>query len=314
VTDEIRLDDEEYALTSSDVQIETRIEGVLRERIQTLVTRCRQESFTNHGTRNKVFNVEKPEQVLIRLKVDRHGFQTINTQRLGAQFVGDVANPSDLVLFHQRRTATEAKSSSAKSPSASDSRMQPTLADELEEFHVEDLITQQLESSNKKLTLLKESTLKDALEDYVKRQHATALADLVETTLAGVQQQLKSTGYRDADNIALIQKAVESVTEKDSQSGKSRGQRSLQSMDCPSSEDDADGRPPVFGSSQRDEPDRKRVGTKRRPPPQSETANHGTKRRSEVRRARGTAHQRPRSSRPPSGPGGCSVHAADDWE
>lgn len=38
---------------------------------------------------------------LIRLRVDYTGFSTINAQRFGQKFVGRVANPHDMLLFHK---------------------------------------------------------------------------------------------------------------------------------------------------------------------------------------------------------------------
>jgi hypothetical protein len=107
-------------------------------------------------------------------KVDRLGFQTINNQRFGARFVGEVANPSDILMFHQRRrTVTEGdnagggnggskkKSSSKSSSSALALPIAPDMDDEL---NVEDLVAEQLQSSDKKLRLLKEQDLQLMLE------------------------------------------------------------------------------------------------------------------------------------------------------
>lgn len=38
---------------------------------------------------------------LVRLRVDYTGFSTINAQRFGQKFVGRVANPHDMLLFHK---------------------------------------------------------------------------------------------------------------------------------------------------------------------------------------------------------------------
>lgn len=44
---------------------------------------------------------------LIRLKVEYSGgFSTINPQRFGQRFVGRVANPNDILLFHRKRNTT----------------------------------------------------------------------------------------------------------------------------------------------------------------------------------------------------------------
>lgn len=46
-------------------------------------------------------------QVLVRLKVDHTGFPALNNQRFGARFVGQVANPTDILLFHKRKKVEE---------------------------------------------------------------------------------------------------------------------------------------------------------------------------------------------------------------
>jgi hypothetical protein len=108
--------------------------------------------------------------------VDRLGFQTINNQRFGARFVGEVANPSDILMFHQRRrTVTEGdnagggasgskKKSSSKSSSSSSALALPIAPDMDDELNVEDLVAEQLQSSDKKLRLLKEQDLQLMLE------------------------------------------------------------------------------------------------------------------------------------------------------
>jgi double-strand break repair protein MRE11 len=45
--------------------------------------------------------------VLVRLKVDHTGFPALNNQRFGARFVGQVANPTDILLFHKRKKVEE---------------------------------------------------------------------------------------------------------------------------------------------------------------------------------------------------------------
>lgn len=42
-------------------------------------------------------------QLLYRLRVEYSGFDPISSQRFGAQFVGRVANPNDILLFFKKR-------------------------------------------------------------------------------------------------------------------------------------------------------------------------------------------------------------------
>lgn len=39
--------------------------------------------------------------VQVRVRVDYSGFSTIHTQRFGQTFVGRVANPNDIILWHK---------------------------------------------------------------------------------------------------------------------------------------------------------------------------------------------------------------------
>ena len=66
------------------------------------------------------------------------------------------ANPSDILLFHKRRSAEAAK---RKGASNRGSLNIPTEPEDLDETNIEDLITDNLEKSDKKLELLDEKTM-----------------------------------------------------------------------------------------------------------------------------------------------------------
>jgi hypothetical protein len=42
--------------------------------------------------RQRKYNIKNPEQVLVRLKVEHSGFTTLNNQRFGSRFVGEVVS------------------------------------------------------------------------------------------------------------------------------------------------------------------------------------------------------------------------------
>jgi double-strand break repair protein MRE11 len=98
------------------------------------------------------------------------GFQTLNNQRFGARFVGDVANPGDILLFHQRRRTSDdsdrnrANGTSRSRGSGANNPLALPVAPDIDDLKVEDLIADHLHSSDKKLRLLKEADLKDALD------------------------------------------------------------------------------------------------------------------------------------------------------
>jgi hypothetical protein len=206
--------------------------------------------------------------------VDRLGFQTLNNQRFGARFVGDVANPGDILLFHQRRRAPvegdrNRSNTTSRSRSGGSNALALPVAPDADEMKVEDLVADQLNASDRPLILLKESELKDALDvsdanlrlessilrfslalfflsshsgslslslslslsvflsvslslsssnalaileryaqEYVNKQQANAINELVQNTLEDTQKKLNSSEYRGANTIALIHEAV----------------------------------------------------------------------------------------------------------
>ncbi|CAN0373806.1 unnamed protein product [Ascophyllum nodosum] len=89
--------------------------------------------------------------------------------------MGKVANPSDLLLFYRRRNAgggAGAGSSSGGGTSRPGGLSDPIRPDSLDEMRVEDLVMENLETADKKLSLLVEPKLKIALEDYVHKGDA----------------------------------------------------------------------------------------------------------------------------------------------
>ncbi len=149
--------------------------------------------------------------MLVRLKVDRLGFATLSNQRFGARFVGECANPADILLFHQRRRAADdGKPTAAARPRPRNEALDQPVLPDTDELNVEDLVADQLKSSDRKvwhlapwplrrlrtllgahhllaacnqLKLLKETDLQIALDEYVNKKAASSIGELVEATL-----------------------------------------------------------------------------------------------------------------------------------
>jgi double-strand break repair protein MRE11 len=225
VVEELRLDDEEYALDPEDVRVEAQIDKVLEETVKGLVDRARRErqealaSGDEQPPPNRLCEMQEPNQVLCRVKVDRLGFQTLNNQRFGARFVGDVANPSDILLWCQRRRQAEGggqapeKGKDGKAAGGGKARggsaLDRPVAPDSDELNVEDLVAEQLHASDRKLKLLKEGDLKEALEEYVDKMEANAITELVQNTLEDTQKKLNRSQFRNVTTTALIHEAVE---------------------------------------------------------------------------------------------------------
>jgi double-strand break repair protein MRE11 len=148
--------------------------------------------------RQRNYTLQSPEQVLVRLKVEHSGFTTLNNQRFGSRFVGEVvscllmliqsvcdmpcirvsirhysyhilqANPSDILLFHRRRQAenTTAKGAATKKKRAAAGMYEPTEPEELEEVNVEDLVNENLFNMDKKLELLTEREMGEGMLSF----------------------------------------------------------------------------------------------------------------------------------------------------
>ena len=91
--------------------------------------------------------------MLVRLRVEHSGFSTINNQRFGARFVGDVANPSDMLLFHRKKRPTDASGGSSRNSKKKAARAlaEPVMEDPEQELTVEELIKDNLITGERKM-------------------------------------------------------------------------------------------------------------------------------------------------------------------
>jgi double-strand break repair protein MRE11 len=114
------------------------------------------------------FTLREPHKVLLRLRVEHEGFPSLNQQRFGAQFVGEVANPADVLLFAKKRApaanrATEGALSSRQHAAVTKDDLKKIISegaeDEINKIKIEDLVNETLTNSNHTLSLLAESEM-----------------------------------------------------------------------------------------------------------------------------------------------------------
>jgi double-strand break repair protein MRE11 len=91
--DDIVLSSEEVDLSETEQLIE-----YLANKVEEMISKALEDI---PPTMNKA--TTKP---LIRLKVEYSGFSTVNPSRFGQRFVGRVANPNEILLFHRKRVTT----------------------------------------------------------------------------------------------------------------------------------------------------------------------------------------------------------------
>jgi double-strand break repair protein MRE11 len=96
---------EYQSLNPDDPKVEEKVKQVLKEEVELLIHQAKQKSrdllkeARKHGnlvagaTEYPLMNhLRKPQEVLVRLKVEHAGFSAVNNHRFGAGFVGEIAN------------------------------------------------------------------------------------------------------------------------------------------------------------------------------------------------------------------------------
>ncbi|KAH8049665.1 manganese ion binding protein [Aureococcus anophagefferens] len=101
---------------------------------------------------------------------DRTGFGDVRAARLGARFVGDVANPGT-VLHVARAAGGGGGAASAAAPA-------PVEDGELDAVQIEDLVQGHLDADESKLQVLPEDKMNRALEDFVRKAEGGAFEEL----------------------------------------------------------------------------------------------------------------------------------------
>lgn len=212
----ITLSEERFGLDPEDPRIDEVMRELLTKEVEKLKEQAREDSRLlekevngnggNGGNGNAGdcdlkkdlhFRVEKPEQVLVRLKVEHSGFSTLHNQRFGSQFVNDVANPSDILLFHRRRTTDASgkkKKKKSKTEKELDANADPIPPMDLDEINIEDIVKDTLGASEKKLQILDEQRLSLAVEDFVSKEQKGTIGETVGKIISGQQKKLVKRG------------------------------------------------------------------------------------------------------------------------
>lgn len=209
------------SLYPDDPNCEKKISHMLGIEVERLVAEAREQSRILHEdadivrgvlkkyekksiiVRKPKFQVQKPDLVLVRLKVEHSGFCTLLNQRFGSRFLNEVANPSDILLFYRKRSSGNNLSggySTAKKMLTASKFNQPILPDELVELNVEDLIKDVLEKNDRCLEILNEEILGQAMKDFVSKEYRSAFDDSVNKMLYTQQKKLVKRGLVASDN------------------------------------------------------------------------------------------------------------------
>lgn len=201
-------------LDPSNNRIEELIKEVLRKKVNEMIKEGRnylleqeQQKNNEHDTYDDMiqtrFTLTDPKKVLIRLKVDHEGFNAINHQRFGAQFIGEVANPAEVLLLTRKRQEVVRKTIDNISAQG---ELRQLLAEGAEEeihrIRIEDLVNETLANSKYSLSILTENDMAQALDDYIIKKIPNAIQDLVIESLDRVQRMMsRDTSVTDKSSI-----------------------------------------------------------------------------------------------------------------
>jgi hypothetical protein len=163
------------------------------------------------------FKIIDREKVLIRLRVDYEGFNAINHQRFGSQFIGQVANPGEILLLVKKRKEVIRGPGDPMKVTTAQGELRQLLAegadeeDAINRIRIEDLVNETLSNSKYSLSLLAESEMAQALDDYIIKKLPNAIQDLVIDSLERVQHLLaKDTAIADKHSIVKATETVKS--------------------------------------------------------------------------------------------------------
>ncbi|KAJ3590259.1 hypothetical protein NHX12_008213 [Muraenolepis orangiensis] len=140
-----------------------------------------------------------PEKPLIRIRVDySDGFEAFNTSRFSQKFVERVANPKDVIHFLRRREPREAGKDEMNIDYSQLVRTSAT-----EGLRVEDLVKQYFEVAEQKvqLSLLTESGMGKALQEFVDKDEKDAIEELITYQLEKTQHHLQGRGINTEEDI-----------------------------------------------------------------------------------------------------------------
>ncbi|KAJ3277861.1 Double-strand break repair protein mre11a, partial [Borealophlyctis nickersoniae] len=187
ILDEVALKDVS-GLRPTDLRM---VNEFLHDKVNELIDKALEEwTEVNPGVPEAEF--PKP---LIRLKVEYSGgFTTFNPQRFGQAFVNKVANPKDILQFYRKRQNTVP----AGKKKGEVVNVEAFLPEELENFRVEDLVSEFLNAQN--LDILPQNELGEAVRQFVEKEDTGAIKDFVEQSLKRTRLFLKDRSDSTADD------------------------------------------------------------------------------------------------------------------
>lgn len=160
IYDEVSLQDESN-ISPTDPKVDEKVWQFLKQKVDSMIREARLAIAEDEaGEESQRFTVKDPEKVLIRLRLEYDGYAAVNQQRFGAQYVGAVANPNEILLLARKRKEY-GRVLDANQDKKEDIRQifAAGVEEEINKIKIEDLVKDALSTNRNSLSLLLEDEM-----------------------------------------------------------------------------------------------------------------------------------------------------------
>ncbi|CAE6351710.1 unnamed protein product [Rhizoctonia solani] len=197
VLDEVNLS--EAAETDGiDITNQVSVMKFLRERVNALIEQA-QEEWHERNEADGISPADAGEMMLplVRLKVETTGVSVMsNPVRFSQEFIGRVANPRDVLVFHRAKTMTKGKVVADEPELSIDDPTIP-VAEKLQKVRVQNLVREYLAAQE--LQLLGELGMSDAIQTFVEKDENRSISEFVNSSLKAYEKKLSGREVHEAN-------------------------------------------------------------------------------------------------------------------
>ncbi|KAH7337758.1 Metallo-dependent phosphatase-like protein [Rhizoctonia solani] len=179
-----------------DITNQVSVMKFLRERVNALIEQA-QEEWHERNEAAGISPAEAGEMMLplVRLKVETTGVSVMsNPVRFSQEFIGRVANPRDVLVFHRAKTMSKGV---ADEPELSIDDPTIPVAEKLQKVRVQNLVREYLAAQE--LQLLGELGMSDAIQTFVEKDENRSISEFVNNSLKAYEKKLNSRDVQEAN-------------------------------------------------------------------------------------------------------------------
>ncbi|CCO36819.1 Double-strand break repair protein MRE11 [Rhizoctonia solani AG-1 IB] len=181
-----------------DITNQVSVMKFLRERVNALIDQA-QEEWHERNEAAGISPAEAGEMMLplVRLKVETTGVSVMsNPVRFSQEFIGRVANPRDVLVFHRAKTMSKGKVVADEPELSIDDPTIP-VAEKLQKVRVQNLVREYLAAQE--LQLLGELGMSDAIQTFVEKDENRSISEFVSNSLKAYEKKLKNREIHEAN-------------------------------------------------------------------------------------------------------------------